>query len=196
MPRHPGSTCQPESAAPRRLVLQTTARRSIAASSSSQSRPISWHVDGNNWSGVESCTSTVNGEKSAPPPPLPPPNSNSAIEAKLQQLQKAAVAIATGPGSIIAEDGKIAKALNLPAFAKSVKNSYVVSPSRKHPVSGLYAVTELSKPTTGVRKITPAAFSHPHNTTNNNLMNNSNAPKVTPVTNPLTNGKTSFSVVP
>jgi len=106
------------------------------------------------------------------------------------------VAIATGPGSIIAEDGKIAKALNLPAFAKSVKNSYVVSPSRKHPVSGLYAVTELNKPPTGVRKITPTGFSHPHNTTNNNLMNNSNAPKVTPVTNPLTNGKTSFSVVP
>jgi hypothetical protein len=38
---------------------------------------------------------------------LPPPNSNSAIEAKLQQLQKAAVAIATGPGSIISESSGV-----------------------------------------------------------------------------------------
>ena len=103
-------------------------------------------------------------------------SSSSAIEAKLQQLQKAAVAIATGPGSIIAEDGKIAKALNLPAFAKSVKNSYVVSPSRKHPVSGLYAVTELAtgashKPPSGAglnqrsHKISSTSGSHQSTTT-------------------------------
>ena len=169
------------------------------------SRPMSWHVDGGGVSnsGYDNC---VNGEKSTGPPPLPPPNSNSAIEARLAQLQKAAVAIATGPGSIIAEDGKIAKALNLPAFAKSVKNSYVVSPSRKHPVSGLYAVTELGgKPPSGAgRKITPSSFSHPHsnnNSSSNNSNNNSNnihSSKVPLVPSPLSiaNGKTSFSAVP
>ena len=172
---------------------------------------MSWHVDGGG--GGVNYDNCVNGEKSsAPPPPLPPPNSNSAIEARLAQLQKAAVAIATGPGSIIAEDGKIAKALNLPAFAKSVKNSYVVSPSRKHPVSGLYAVTELGgKPPSGAgsggRKIAPSSFSHPHSNNNNssggnnNSNNNSNnihSSKAPLVPSPLSiaNGKTSFSAVP
>lgn len=189
------------------MPTTSTARRNVtvAVQQAAQSRPTSWHVDGNNWnanlSGVgvgQSDPASVNGggtEKisTGPPPPLPPPNSNSAIEAKLQQLQKAAVAIATGPGSIIAEDGKIAKALNLPAFAKSVKNSYVVSPSRKHPVSGLYAVTELGKPPTGSRKMAPLpqAFSHPHNNGNNSKMSQQQHGSINP-----SGGKTSFSVVP
>lgn len=187
MPRHPASASMSQTdTACRRAPLTNTIRRNAVQQqqqqASPQSRPTSWHIDGNNWQ------SDPAGEKSNAPP-LPPPNSNSAIEAKLQQLQKAAVAIATGPGSIIAEDGKIAKALNLPAFAKSVKNSYVVSPSRKHPVSGLYAVTELGKPPTGSRKITPTAFSHPHN-------NGSKVAQHAPNTSSLSNGKTSFSVVP
>ena len=197
MPRHLASMSMSQTDTVQRrppLQLHTVARRSAAAAHAAQtSRPTSWHVDGNNWNTTQiDNQSAMNGgnEKStAPPPPLPPPNSNSAIEAKLQQLQKAAVAIATGPGSIIAEDGKIAKALNLPAFAKSVKNSYVVSPSRKHPVSGLYAVTELGKPPTGSRKIAPTAFSHPHNNSGTN-----NGTKL-PMPNP-SNSKTSFSVVP
>ena len=198
MPRHPASMSMSQTDTVQRrppLQLHTVARRSAAAQAAQSSRPTSWHVDGNNWNTTQqdNQSSVMNGgnEKSnAPPPPLPPPNSNSAIEAKLQQLQKAAVAIATGPGSIIAEDGKIAKALNLPAFAKSVKNSYVVSPSRKHPVSGLYAVTELGKPPTGARKITPAAFSHPHSSSGTN-----NGTTKLPMPNP-SNSKTSFSVVP
>ncbi|EFX80953.1 hypothetical protein DAPPUDRAFT_318158 [Daphnia pulex] len=193
MPRHPASVSmsQAESSPCRRPALTTPRRNPVAAvQQASQSRPTSWHVDGNNWN-VGQGDPAVNGEKSnAPPPPLPPPNSNSAIEAKLQQLQKAAVAIATGPGSIIAEDGKIAKALNLPAF-KSVKNSYVVSPSRKHPVSGLYAVTELGKPPSGSRKITPTAFSHPHNNAGSKVSQHT-----VPNSSSLSNGKTSFGVVP
>lgn len=193
MPRHPASLSmsQAESSTCRRPALTTPRRNPVTSvQQASQSRPTSWHIDGNNWN-VGQGDPTVNAEKSnAPPPPLPPPNSNSAIEAKLQQLQKAAVAIATGPGSIIAEDGKIAKALNLPAFAKSVKNSYVVSPSRKHPVSGLYAVTELGKPPSGSRKITPTAFSHPHNNAGTKVTQH------TPNPSSLSNGKTSFSVVP
>jgi hypothetical protein len=192
MPRHPASVSmsQTESSPCRRPALTTPRRNPVAVvQQASQSRPTSWHVDGNNWN-VGQGDPAVNGEKSNAPP-LPPPNSNSAIEAKLQQLQKAAVAIATGPGSIIAEDGKIAKALNLPAFAKSVKNSYVVSPSRKHPVSGLYAVTELGKPPSGSRKITPSAFSHPHNNAGSKVSQHT-----VPNSSSLSNGKTSFGVVP
>ena len=194
MPRHSASSVsmsvQTDTACRRPAALTTTRRNVAAVQQAAQSRPTSWHVDGNNWNGGQGDPALNGGEKSsAPPPPLPPPNSNSAIEAKLQQLQKAAVAIATGPGSIIAEDGKIAKALNLPAFAKSVKNSYVVSPSRKHPVSGLYAVTELGKPPSGSRKIAPTAFSHPHN-------NGQKVSQHTPNPSSLSNGKTSFSVVP
>lgn len=220
MPRHPASMSmtQADTTVPRRppLQLQTVARRSAAAQAAQSTRPTSWHVaDANNWNnssagdpganginGVEKCGSSGSGSHgsgNAPPPPLPPPNSNSLIEAKLQALQKAAVAIATGPGSIIAEDGKIAKALNLPAFAKSVKNSYVVSPSRKHPVSGLYAVTELGKPPTGVRKMTAGpngGVFPPHNS--NGTTNNAGQSKLAHPNNPssLTNGKTSFGVVP